>query len=93
MTTQSETETEVHLPAERQKKFTALLWRAVGVLGRIALRRRDRLSKREAWMLEDDLFACLEELNDLKELRPDEGTREPSESTTPPQTKRLKGGE
>ncbi len=44
----------------------ALLWRSVELLGAIALRKRTRLTRREAYTLEDELFAVLELLNDLK---------------------------
>ncbi len=54
-------------PARKELvEVAALVLQAVNVLGRIALRKRRRLSRREAWMLEDELFVVLEKLNDMK---------------------------
>ncbi len=60
------------------------------LLGRIALRKRQRLSRREAWMLEDELFAVLERLNDLK--TPRAGRSVPATGSAPTEPPRKKGG-
>lgn len=51
--------------------IASLLWEAVDLLGAIALRKRTRLSRREAYRLEDGLFSVLEKLNDLKVKAPE----------------------
>ncbi len=51
----------------RKPQVESLLARAVDLLGRHALKKRSKLSRREAYDLEDGLFEVLEELNDLRE--------------------------
>ncbi len=54
----------------RFTKIEGLLTRAVDLLGALALKQRQKLSRRAAFDLEDGLFAVLEELNDLREKAP-----------------------
>ena len=53
--------------AERQMKIETLLARAVNLLGELALRKRNKMSRYQAYELGQSLFAVLEELNDLRE--------------------------
>ncbi len=54
-------------------ELEALLWLAVDILGRMALRKRRRMWKHEILQLEDELFGVLERLSDLKPENPSEG--------------------
>jgi len=54
----------------RKQEIERHLWCAVDLLGRMALSRRSRMHPRDARTLEDELFAVLEALNDLKEKAP-----------------------
>ena len=63
---------EVHImpqastDAKRQMVIEELLTRAVNLLGEIALRKRNKLSRYQAYALGQELFGVLEELNDLR---------------------------
>jgi len=52
---------------DRIERIEELLAKAVNLLGQIALRKRSKLSRYQAYALGQELFGVLEELNDLRE--------------------------